>query len=133
MPILTVQLRSVANTQAAMGSANGHAIMIDRPKGTAGGLGLGFNGGQLLALAIGGCFCNDLHSVAHETGVRLTSLNIDVAVTFERHPLIATRALMKAAAAAENGDVAAVITRAREISAVSNSLRRGVPVEIVGG
>lgn len=132
MSIMTVQLRSVANTQAAMGSANGHAIMIDRPKGTAGGLGLGFNGGQLLALAIGGCFCNDLHAIAHETGVRLTSLAIDVAVTFDGNPLIATHAVMKAAATADQGDAAAVIARAREISAVSNSLRRGVPVEIVG-
>ena len=48
--------------------------MVDRPEGKAGGMGLGFNGGQLLALAIGGCFCNDLHYAAHAMGIRLRSL-----------------------------------------------------------
>jgi hypothetical protein len=33
-----------------MGWAGGHTIIVDRPEGKAGGMGLGFNGGQLLAL-----------------------------------------------------------------------------------
>ena len=55
-----VELRNVQGTEAAMGWAGSHTMVVDRPEGTAGGLGLGFNGGQLLALAIGGCYCNDL-------------------------------------------------------------------------
>ncbi|MEM7024296.1 MAG: OsmC family protein, partial [Pseudomonadota bacterium] len=43
-----------------------------------GGKGLGFNGGQLLALAIGGCLCNDLRYVAHGLGARLTRIEVDV-------------------------------------------------------
>lgn len=35
-------------------------------------MGLGFNGGQPLALAIGGCLCNDLRYVAHAMGVAAT-------------------------------------------------------------
>lgn len=54
-----IELRNVAGTEAAMGWAGGHTVVIDRPEGKAGGLGLGFNGGQMLALAIGGCYCND--------------------------------------------------------------------------
>ena len=55
-----VELRNVEGTQAGLGWAGAHRLVADRPQGKAGGLGLGFNGAQLLGLAIGGCFCNDL-------------------------------------------------------------------------
>ncbi len=55
-----VELRNVEGTQAALGWAGAHAIVADRLQGKAGGLGLGFNGAQLLGLAMGGCFCNDV-------------------------------------------------------------------------
>jgi organic hydroperoxide reductase OsmC/OhrA len=135
MPAMTVQLRSIADTQAAVGWADGHTIVVDRPDGKAGGMDLGFNGGQLLGLAIGGCFCNDLHYVAHDMGVRLASIAVDVTVTFEGSPLLATQAEMRVnvTASDEGADIAAVIARARDISAVSNSIKRGVPVQIVSG
>ena len=74
MASMTVHLRSIPDTQAALGWAEGHTIVVDCPDGKAGGMGLGFNGGQLLGLAIGGCFCNDLQYVAYEMGVYLTLL-----------------------------------------------------------
>ena len=133
MPTMTVQLRSIPDTQAAVGWADGHTIVVDRPDGTAGGMGLGFNGGQMLALAIGGCFCNDLQYVAHEMGAGLKSITVNVTVTFEGKPLLATRATMRVAVTAidARSDVDSVIQRAKEISSVSNSVRRGIPVDIV--
>ncbi len=133
MPTMTVQLRSIPDTEAAMGWVEGHTIVVDRPDGKAGGMGLGFNGGQLLGLAIGGCFCNDLQYVAHDLGVRLASIQLDVTVAFEGNPLLATHAMMRVAvtAADKDADVQRVILRAQEVSAVSNSLKRGVPVQII--
>jgi organic hydroperoxide reductase OsmC/OhrA len=133
MPTMTVQLRSIPDTEAAMGWVEGHTIVVDRPDGKAGGMGLGFNGGQLLGLAIGGCFCNDLQYVAHDLGVRLASIQVDVTVAFEGNPLLATHAMMRVAvtAADKDADVQRVILRAQEVSAVSNSLKRGVPVQII--
>jgi organic hydroperoxide reductase OsmC/OhrA len=130
---MTVQLRSIPDTEAAMGWVEGHTIVVDRPDGKAGGMGLGFNGGQLLGLAIGGCFCNDLQYVAHDLGVRLASIQVDVTVAFEGNPLLATHAMMRVAvtAADKDADVQRVILRAQEVSAVSNSLKRGVPVQII--
>ena len=135
MTTMTVQLRSIPGTQATVGWAEGHTIVVDRPDGKAGGMGLGFNGGQLLGLAIGGCFCNDLRYVAHVMGISLASIEVDVAVTLEGSPLLATQAKMRVAVRADdkNADVDGVIRRAREISAVSNSLKRGLPVEFVNG
>jgi len=130
MTSMTVQLRSLPDTGAAVGWAGAHAVVVDRPEGKAGGKGLGFNGGQLLGLAIGGCFCNDLHYVAHEMGLRLTSVEVDVTVSFQGSPLLATRAALSArvSAADRGADIGALIRRAQEMSTVSNSLKRGIPV-----
>lgn len=54
MQTATIEIRNVVGTEAALGWAGGHTIIIDRPTGRAGGLGLGFNGAQLLGLTIGG-------------------------------------------------------------------------------
>jgi organic hydroperoxide reductase OsmC/OhrA len=133
MTTMTVQLRSIPDTEAALGWAGGHTIVVDRPNGKAGGLGLGFNGGQLLGLAIGGCFCNDLQYVAHDMGILLASVQVAVSVTFEGTPMFAKEATMQVAATPvdKNADIDAVIARAKEISSVSNSVRRGIPVQII--
>jgi organic hydroperoxide reductase OsmC/OhrA len=49
-----VTRRSIAGTGASLGWAGARSAVVDRPAGRAGGQGLGFNGGELLALAIGG-------------------------------------------------------------------------------
>src|SRR5689334_17641520 len=41
MTTMTVQLRSIPDTEAALGRAGGHTIVVDRPDGKAGGMGLG--------------------------------------------------------------------------------------------
>jgi len=130
MTTMTVQLRGLPDTEAAVGWAGAHTVVVDRPEGKAGGKGLGFNGGQLLGLAIGGCFCNDLHYVAHEMGLRLTSVEVDVTVSFEGSHLLATEAVLRArvSAADKGADIDALIRRAQAVSTVSNSLKRGVPV-----
>jgi organic hydroperoxide reductase OsmC/OhrA len=133
MTTMTVQFRSIPGTDAALGWAGGHTIVVDRPDGKAGGMGLGFNGGQLLGLAIGGCFCNDLQYVARDMGILLASVQVAVSITFEGTPMLVKEATMQVAATPvdKNADIDAVIARAKEISSVSNSLRRGVPVQII--
>jgi organic hydroperoxide reductase OsmC/OhrA len=133
MTTMTVQLRSIPDTEAAVGWAGAHTIVVDRPDGTAGGKGLGFNGGQLLALAIGGCLCNDLRYVAHEMGIRLASVQVEVSVTFGGDPLLATHAAMRVSATSsdEGADVAGLIKRAEASSTVSNSIKRGLAVETI--
>ncbi len=133
MPTMTVQLRSIPDTQAATGWAGGHTLVVDRPEGKAGGMGLGFNGGELLGLAIGGCFCNDLQYVAHDMGVQLASIQVDVTVALEGNPLLATQAMMRIAVTAvdKGADVSGVIRRAQDVSTVANSVKRGIPVQFV--
>jgi organic hydroperoxide reductase OsmC/OhrA len=132
MTTMTVKLRAIPETEASIGWAGAHSVVVDRPEGKAGGQGLGFNGGQLLGLAIGGCFCNDLYYVAYAMGIRLASVAVDVTVTFDGDPLLVTSAAVQVVIEAvdENADLDALIRRAEATSTVSNSISRGVPVRI---
>ena len=132
MTTMSVALRSIPGTGAVTGWAGGHTVVVDRPVGRAGGTGLGFNGGELLALAIGGCMCNDLHYVADAAGVRLASVAVEVTLSLAGEPLLATGAEMVVTAQAEDPcvDVAALIEGAGLTSTGSNSLTRGVPVRV---
>ncbi len=127
----TVELRNVEGTEAALGWSAGHTIVVDRTEGTAGGKGLGFNGAQLLAFSIGGCFCNDLRYVAHAMDVALGAIAVSVTVQMEGDPLITTAAEMRVDLQTLDGtDPASVIAEAQRITMVSNSLSRGFPVAI---
>ena len=131
MPQMTVELRNIGGTEAALGWAGGHTLVVDRPEGKAGGQGLGFNGGQLLALAIGGCFCNDLRYVAHARGVALGSIAVKVTLELAGEPLLATSAVMAVECETVDGsDPRVIIAEAERVSTVSNSLKAGVPVRV---
>ena len=131
MPQMTVELRNIAGTEAALGWAGAHTLVVDRPEGKAGGIGIGFNGGQLLALAIGGCFCNDLRTVAHARGVALEGIAVKVTLDLAGDPLLATGATILVECEMPNGgDAQALIAEVERISTVSNSLKAGVPVRV---
>lgn len=131
MQTSTIEIRNVAGTEAALGWADGHTIVIDRPQGRAGGLGLGFNGAQLLGLTIGGCFANDLRYVAANAGLKIKDIGIAVEVTLQGEPLIATNAIMRVSVQMEDGsDAADLIRRTSEISMAMNSLTRGISVTL---
>ncbi len=132
MAEITVRLRNVHGTEAALGWAGSHTLMVDRGEGKAGGKGLGFNGGQLLGLAIGGCLCNDLQYVAHGLGVRLLTVEVDVTLRLEGNPTLATAAeiAVRVDVADKMTDVQALINRAVAISTVGNSLQRGLAITV---
>ncbi len=126
-----VELRSVAGTEAAIGWAGSHTVVVDRPEGKAGGLGLGFNGGQLLALAIGGCYCNDLRYVAHNLGVEIGEIAVTVKLELEGAPLVATTAVLSVSCATLDGsDPQTLIDHAWSVCTVAKSLNRGVPTTL---
>lgn len=131
MPISTVEIRNVPGTQAAMGWAEGHTLVIDRPNGRAGGMGLGFNGAQLLGLTIGGCFANDLRYVAADLGLQVGEIVISVSVLLEGSPILATAAKMSVSVSMLDGsDPSELIEMTKTISMAMNSLNRGVPISV---
>lgn len=132
MTRVEIALRNIAGTGAALGWAGSHTLVVDRAEGRAGGRGLGFNGAELLALAIGGCLANDLRYVATDLGARIEAIAIDVALTLEGDPLLATAAEVRVSAEGPDPQaIAEAIARARAESTVANSIARGLPVAFV--
>jgi len=71
----TVHVRSVHDAAFAVGWAGKHSLTIDRPEQEA-GYGYGFSGGDLLLMAIGACFVNDLQQEAERRGVALLGARV---------------------------------------------------------
>lgn len=129
MAEVTVELRNIQGTEAAVGWAGAHTIVVDRPEGRAGGSGLGFNGAQLLGLAVGGCFCNDLRYAAHELGAELGEISVEVTVELGGEPLLATAAHVRVhCTTADGADATSIIEHAKANSTVANSLNAGIQV-----
>ncbi|HZW57667.1 MAG TPA: OsmC family protein [Nitrososphaerales archaeon] len=72
-----VHIRTIEGASAAVGWSGPRTVTIDRPE-SAGGLGIGFNGGELLLLAVGACYTNDLHREAAKRGMTLKIVKVDV-------------------------------------------------------
>ncbi len=71
-----VELRTVEGGPTALGWAGPFTLVADRP--APGGRGLGFNGGQLLYLAVAACLSNDLYREAAASGVELRGVRVTV-------------------------------------------------------
>jgi organic hydroperoxide reductase OsmC/OhrA len=127
----TIEYQAIPGTRAAIGRAGPHSVIADRPAGKAGGMGLGLNGGELLALALGGCLANDIQALADEMQVVVENLSISVNVDFAGSPTRATGANIDVRCRLANDkDPSHLIERAKRLTTIGNSVRDGFPVEI---
>ena len=130
---LEARYRRLPGTRAAVGQSGAHCVIADRPEGRAGGGGGGFNGGQLLGLSLGACYCNDLQYTADAMGVEIEDLDVQVLIDFGGEPTVAKEIEMQVGVTlADGGDPAELIERAAAGCTIANTLRAGVPVRIVG-
>jgi len=129
---MKVDIRSLQEHSLAVGSSGSRTVTIDRST-EAGGLGLGFNGGELLLLAIGGCFSNDLYREAPKFGVQISSVHIEVSCEWGGEPLRAQSVTLcthvKSDAPATT--IRELIAHASSVAEIPNSLRLGTEVRIV--
>lgn len=129
MTTIHASFRTIDGTKAARGRTGEHEVVVDRPDGVAGGAGLGLNGGQLLALALGGCLANDLRYAADALGADLSDVAVDVAMDIEDGRVTGAHVTLDTTATDE-GDTTSVLERAVEISTVLDALRTGFPVDV---
>lgn len=131
--MLTVETRTITGRTTAMGSAGPYTLVVDRPA-EAGGGGLGFNGGQLLYLAIAGCVSNDLFREALARGIELASIRVVVEGDFSGDPQVSGpvgyRVEIAGDASAEALDE--LVRHVDAIAEIPNSLRGGTPVRLAG-
>lgn len=114
-----------------MGWSNGHTLTIDRAS-TAGGMGIGFNGGELLLLAVGACYCNDLFREAKRLNVEIKNVHIDVESDWGGEPVRATNLsfAVRVEGRSPRNQIEDLIRHVDQVAEIPNSLRVGTQVSL---
>ncbi len=128
-----VELRNVDGTTTALGTAGPHSVVVDRPV-AAGGGGRGFNGGQLLHLAVAGCISNDLFREAAGRGIELTRVVVRVDGGYDGEPAVSSGIAyaVEIEGHATDLELRALVDHVDVIAEIPNSLRRGTEVRLAG-
>ena len=128
----SVHVRTVHESSAAVGWAGHRTLTIDRSE-QAGGMGLGYSGGELLFLAIGACFCNDLFREAAKRSIVVKSVHVDVDGDWGGDPVRAQNVTFstRVEAEASEADIQELIAHTNRIAEIHNSLRLGTSVTLV--
>jgi uncharacterized OsmC-like protein len=97
------------------------------------GYGSSINGGELLMLAIGTCFCNDIYREAKKRNINVTSVDVVVTGEFgaEGEPGFNFQYEANVEADAPSEVIQELITYTDEIAEIHNTLRRGAGVTLV--
>jgi putative redox protein len=131
MPQSCVEIRTVAGSSLAVGSSGPRTVTIDRAK-EAGGLGLGFNGGELLLLAIGGCYSNDVYREAAKRGLRVQNVEVKVTADWAGEPVRAQNVCFSVSVEAEATarEILDLIHHTDSVAEIPNSLRLSTAVQL---
>jgi organic hydroperoxide reductase OsmC/OhrA len=131
MPQTSVTIRNVDGSSLAIGSSGPRTVTIDRPK-EAGGLGLGFNGGELLLLAIGGCYSNDIFREAAKLGLQIENVHIEIGADWGGDPVRAQNVTFSVAVTgnASEREILSLIHHTDKVAEIPNSLRLGAEVKL---
>jgi putative redox protein len=130
---IEVGTRNLDGRVTSLGTAEQFTLVVDRSTEGGGG-GLGFNGGQLLYLAVAGCISNDLFRDARAAGIELSSVGVKVLGDFAGEPAVSDEILyeVEVAGDAPEDQLQALVERVDEIAEIPNSLRQGTRVRLVG-
>jgi putative redox protein len=126
-----VEVRNVDGAVTALGAAGPFTLVVDSPAASGGG-GRGFNGGQLLHLAVAGCVSNDLFREAAKRGITLTRVVVTADGDYGGQPATSTGISYSAEVAgqAPEADLLALVNHVDVIAEIPNSLRQGTPVTL---
>lgn len=126
-----VETISVDERATAIGSAGPFTLVVDRPP-DAGGRGLGFNGGQLLNLAVAGCVSNDLYREAARLGIDLQRVRITARSDYGGSPTVSgpIELEVEVEGNAPTERLAELIHLVDRVAEIPNSLRAGTEVRL---
>jgi uncharacterized OsmC-like protein len=125
----TVHVRNAHDASFAIGWAGKHSLAIDRPECEA-GAGFGFSGGELLLLALGACYANDLQNEASEREIVLHGVRVVVECNWGGEPISARdiRLSARIEAQAPESEIHELAEAVDRRGHVHNTLRMGTEV-----
>ncbi len=127
MPVITVNLSQQSAT-ATEGVARNHKVQIDRPEAK-GGTDTGMMGGEMLLIALGGCFNSNLLEAIRTREADISNVRVAVAGTLEGTPKRFTAAEIQVSAdAADRAQLEKLVVIAERACIAANSLKAGMDV-----
>ncbi len=126
-----VETVSVDGRVTALGSAGPYTLVIDRPI-EAGGHGLGFNGGQLLNLAVSACLSNDLFREAARLGIAVHRVRVTAHSDYGGRPTVSGPIdyEIEVDGDAPTERLAELVHLVDRVAEIPNSLRAGTQVRL---
>jgi uncharacterized OsmC-like protein len=128
---MSVHVRSAHEGSFSVGWTGKHSLVIDRGEAD-GGQGMGFNGGQLLLLALGACFANDVFREAAKRDLEVLGVRVVVECDWAGEPPRASNVRFSTRVEAEAGEdeIMDLIQHVDRVAEVHNTLRAGADVEL---
>lgn len=131
MQITAVVTNSATSHQVVVRSGTTAQSLSVPPKGS--GRGSAVNGGEFLMLALATCYCNDLYREAERLAVPIESVEVEASAEFPGIGLVATNITYRAtvSSSASSATVAQLLRETDTVAEIHNTVRTGVPVELV--
>jgi putative redox protein len=129
---IEVETITIEGRTTAVGSAGPFTLIVDRPI-DAGGGGLGFNGGQLLNLAVAACISNDLFREAARDGIVLRRIRVNARSDYSGDPAVSGPIdyELQVDGDASTERLAELVRAVDRIAEIPNSIRGGTEVRLV--
>ena len=111
----------------------GEAAQVLTVPSKASGRGSAVNGGEFLMLALATCYCNDLFREAARLGIRIDAVEVEASAEFPGIGLAATNIRYRASvrSPASSVEIAKLLKETDGVAEIHNTVRRGVPVELL--
>lgn len=131
MQITAIVTNSAAGHDVIVRTGNSAQVVSVPPKNV--GKGSAINGGEFLMLALATCYCNDLYREAERLGIPIEGVEVEASAEFPGIGLAATNITYRATVSspASSAAVAQLLRETDAVAEVHNTVRAGVPVELV--
>lgn len=131
MQITAIVKNSAAGHEVIVRTGNSAQPLSVPPKSS--GKGSAVNGGEFLMLALATCYCNDLYREAERLAIPIEGVEVEASAEFPGVGLAATNITYRATVSSSAADsaVAQLLRETDAVAEIHNTVRAGVPVELV--
>ncbi|WP_082493626.1 OsmC family protein [Massilia sp. Leaf139] len=131
MKITAIVTNSVAGHEVIVRTGNSAQALNVPPKSS--NKGSAINGGEFLILALATCYCNDLYREAERLAVLIEGVEVEASAEFPGIGLAATNITYRAtvSSSAPSSAIAQLLRETDAVAEIHNTVRAGVPVELV--
>ena len=128
---ISASVKNTANSHMTKVTTNGNESILNIPAKST-GRGSSINGGELLFLSLGSCFCNDIFREAAELGIEVNTVEVYVEGEFggKGEPTTLINYDVKISAEASENQITKLLQYTDSVAEIQNTLRIGIPVTL---